>query len=105
MSCYYCLLDLRSGECNVVSLYVLCCPVNGSVGFVCCVFDGVCELFSETIRNMFGCVQGTKQALTSCKMRVCKATVKSVHCSVILRAKNCPKHIRYPRNNWPGCNL
>ena len=60
MSCYfcfvYCLLDLRSGECNVVSLYVLCCPVNGSVCFVCCVFDGVCELFGETIRNMFGCV-------------------------------------------------
>ena len=26
---------MRSGECNVVSLYVLCCPVNGSV---CCVF-------------------------------------------------------------------
>ena len=25
---FYCLLDLRSGECNVVSLYVLCCPVN-----------------------------------------------------------------------------
>ena len=22
---------MRSGECNVVSLYVLCCPVNGSV--------------------------------------------------------------------------
>ena len=58
MSCYFCfvyyLFDLRSGECNVVSLYVLCCPVNGSVCFVCCVFDGVCELFSETIRNMFG---------------------------------------------------
>ena len=35
---FYCLLDLRSGECNVVSLYVLCCPVNGSVCFVCCVF-------------------------------------------------------------------
>ena len=44
-------MDLRSGECNVV-----CCPVNGSVYFVCCVFDSVCELFSETIRNMFGCV-------------------------------------------------
>ena len=29
---------MRSGECNVVSLYVLCCPVNGSVCFVCCVF-------------------------------------------------------------------
>ena len=41
-------------ECNVVSLYVLCCPVNGSVCFVCCVFDGVCELFGEIIRNMFG---------------------------------------------------
>ena len=27
--------DLRSGGCNVVSLYVLCCPVNGSVCFVC----------------------------------------------------------------------
>ena len=24
--------------------------------FVCCVFDGICELFGETIRNMFGCV-------------------------------------------------
>ena len=35
---FYCLLDLRSGECNVASLYVLCCPVNGSVCFVCCVF-------------------------------------------------------------------
>ena len=43
MSCYFCLLDLRSGECNVVSLYVLCCPVNGSVCFVCCVLDGVRE--------------------------------------------------------------
>ena len=26
---------MRSGECNVVSLYVLCYPVNGSVCFVC----------------------------------------------------------------------
>ena len=22
---------------------------------MCCVFDSVCELFSETIRNTFGC--------------------------------------------------
>ena len=36
-------------------MYVLCCPVNGSACFVCCVFDGVCELFGETIHNMFGC--------------------------------------------------
>ena len=33
---FYCLLDLKSD--NVASLYVLCCPVNGSVCFVCCVF-------------------------------------------------------------------
>ena len=25
------------------------------VCFVCCVFDSVCELFGETIRNVFGC--------------------------------------------------
>ena len=58
MSCFfalfYCLLDLRSGESNVVSLYVLCCLVNGSFCLVCCVIDGVCELFGETIRDMFG---------------------------------------------------
>ena len=30
---FYCLLDLRSGECDVESLYVLCCSVNGSVWF------------------------------------------------------------------------
>ena len=54
MSCYfYCLLDMRSGECNVVSMYILCCPVNRSVCFVCCVSDIVCELFGETICNMF----------------------------------------------------
>ena len=23
---------------------------------MCCVFDSVCELFGDTIRNMFGCV-------------------------------------------------
>ena len=58
MSCnfFFVLLPLGSGECNVVSLYVLCCPVNGSVCFVYCVFASVCELFGETIRNMFGCV-------------------------------------------------
>ena len=40
---------MRSGECDVVSLYLLCCSVNGSVCFVCC-------MFGETIRNMFRCV-------------------------------------------------
>ena len=52
----YCLLVMRSGECDVVSLYVLCFSVNGSVCFVCSVFDRVCELFGETICNMFWCV-------------------------------------------------
>ena len=47
-------MDLRSGECDVVSLYVLCCSVNGSVCFVCCVFVSVCEMFGETIPNIFG---------------------------------------------------
>ena len=38
-----------------VMLCVLCYSVNGSVCFVCCVFDSVCELFGETIHNVFGC--------------------------------------------------
>ena len=29
---------MRSSECDVVSLYVVCCSVNVSVCFVCCVF-------------------------------------------------------------------
>ena len=37
---FYSLLDLRSSECDVVSLYVVCCSVN-----VSCVFVSVCELF------------------------------------------------------------
>ena len=48
-------MDLRSSECDVVSLYAVCCSVNVSVCFVCCVFDSVYELFGETIRNVFGC--------------------------------------------------
>ena len=34
----YCLLDLSCGGSNVISLYFLCCSVNGSVCLVCCVF-------------------------------------------------------------------
>ena len=57
MSCYcsFVLLDLSCCECDVMSLYLLRCSVNGSVRMVCCVFDSVCELFDETIRNVFGC--------------------------------------------------
>ena len=46
---------MRSSECDVVSLYGVCCSINVSVCFVCRVFDSVCEVFGETIRNMFGC--------------------------------------------------
>ena len=35
---FYCLLDLSCGECDVISLYCMCCSVNGSVCLVCCVF-------------------------------------------------------------------
>ena len=35
---FYNLLDLRSSECDVVSLYVVCCSVNVSVCLVSCVF-------------------------------------------------------------------
>ena len=31
---------------------MFCCSVNVAV---CCVLDSVCELFSETIRDAFGC--------------------------------------------------
>ena len=44
-SLYYCLLDMICGECNVISLYFMCCSVNGSVCLVCWVFDSVCELY------------------------------------------------------------
>ena len=46
---------MRSSECDVVSLYVVCCSVSVYVCFVCCVFNSVCDLFGETIRNGFGC--------------------------------------------------
>ena len=42
-------------ECDVISLYFMCCSVHGSVCLVCCVFDSICELFVKIIPNMFGC--------------------------------------------------
>ena len=32
---FYCHLDLICGECDVISLYFMCCSVNGSVCLVC----------------------------------------------------------------------
>ena len=39
--------------CSVVSRYCIFCV--GYLCIVCCVFDSVCELCGETIRNVFGC--------------------------------------------------
>ena len=44
---------MSCGGCGVI--YLMCCPVNGHVCLVCCVLDSVCELFGETIRDVFGC--------------------------------------------------
>ena len=55
---YFVLLPLGSQlwcECDVISLYFMCCSVNGYVCLVCYVFDSVCDCFCETICNMFGC--------------------------------------------------
>ena len=52
---FYCLFDLSCGECNIISLYVLCFSVTGSVCFVYFVSDSVYELFGETIRNVLRC--------------------------------------------------
>ena len=38
-----------------MSLYFFCCSVNISVCLVCCVLDSVCEMFGETIRDVFVC--------------------------------------------------
>ena len=39
---FYCHLDISCGECDVITLYFMCCSVNGSVCHVCCLFDGHC---------------------------------------------------------------
>ena len=49
MSCYFYFVVLAfgpecCGECDVTSLYCMCC-----------VFESDCELFGETIGNMFRC--------------------------------------------------
>ena len=48
MSSYFNFVLLPLGhvlcECNVLSLYFMCCSVNRYGCLVCCVFDSVCEL-------------------------------------------------------------
>ena len=64
MNCYftlfYSLLDLRSSECDAVSLYVVCCSVNLSVCFVYCLVKqfamclGVVAIYFAV--ECYGCV-------------------------------------------------
>ena len=53
---FYCLLGPSCGECDVISLYFLCCSVNGSVCLICCVFDSVCELLVKQFAICLGVV-------------------------------------------------
>ena len=59
MSCFtlfYCLLDLSCSECDVMSLYFLCCSINGSVCLGCCVLDSVCECLVKQFAMCLGVV-------------------------------------------------
>ena len=80
-------------ECNVISLYVLCCSDKGSGCFLCFMFDR--EMFGKTIRNMFGygcyfvveCLVWVEvlcwiNRVWSSKERACCACDHSVHLSV-----------------------
>ena len=54
---FYCLLNLRSGECDVVFLYVSGCSVNESVCFVCCVFvNCLVKQFTIYLGVLFCCL-------------------------------------------------
>ena len=44
----------------------MCCSVNVSVCFVCCVLDSVCELFGETIRNVCGLLLNVMDVFSVC---------------------------------------
>ena len=50
---FYCPLDLSCGECDVISLYFMCCSVNVPACLVCYMFDSVCKLFGKIIHIMF----------------------------------------------------
>ena len=51
----YCFLYLSCWECDVISLYFMCCSGNGSVCLVCGVFDSVCELFGVVAILLLNC--------------------------------------------------
>ena len=47
---------MSCGEYAVISLYFMCCSVNGSVCLVCCVFGRFCELFGKQFALCLGVV-------------------------------------------------
>ena len=53
---FYCLLERSCGECGVISLYCMCCSVNGSVCLVYCVFDGVVNCLVKQLALCIGVV-------------------------------------------------
>ena len=89
-----CLLNLSCSECDVISLYFMCCSVNGSVCLVCCVFDSVCVLFAMclsvvdilllNVMDVFSVVGGSllDKRVWSSKECACYACDPSVYLSV-----------------------
>ena len=53
---FYCLLDLSCGACDVISMYFMCCSLNGSVCLVCCVFDRVVNCLGKQFTICLGVV-------------------------------------------------
>ena len=60
---FYCFFDLSYDQCNVISMYFLCCSINGSVCLVCTcltVFLGVVVIL---LFNVMQVVSGSGGAL------------------------------------------
>ena len=53
--CFKSLMFSLSGPCELLYPCILCVTLLWICLSWCCVFDNMCELFGETIRNMFGC--------------------------------------------------
>ena len=63
----------------------MCCSVNVSVCFVCCVLDSVCELFGETIRNVCGDVVAILLLNVMDVFSVCGGALLDRPCMVLQR--------------------
>ena len=89
--CLIALLDLRSSECDVVSLYVVCCSVNVSVCFVYCLVKqfamclGVVAILLLNVMDVFS-VCGGALLDRSCMVfqRVCVVPVIPMSVYVLL---------------------